>query len=83
MKDLVTKLVDLLNSLKGKKPVVIGIVSVIFILGYFGVQKGYITQDMLDMDFITKQVESFFPTDTLSIPVDTLKTNVIDSLKIN
>lgn len=80
MKELVEKLVALLNSLKGKKPIVIGIVSVIFVLGYFGVQKGYITQDMLDINFITQQVESLFPSDTLSIPVDTLKTTIVDSL---
>ena len=52
MKDLVSKLIKLLLSLKGKKPIVIGIVAVIFILGYFAVQKGYISQDLLDMNLM-------------------------------
>lgn len=72
MKDLVTKLVSLIASLKGKKPIVIGIIVAIFILGYYAVQKGYITQDLLDVNFITKQVESLFSSDTTKVVVDTL-----------
>ena len=72
MKDLVSKLIKLLLSLKGKKPIVVGIVSVIFILGYFAVQKGYISQDVLDMDLIIKEVEKAFASDSTKVVVDTL-----------
>jgi hypothetical protein len=72
MKDLVTKLVSLIVSLKGKKPTIIGTVVVVFILGYFAVQKGYISQDVLDVKFITEQVESILASDSTKVIVDTL-----------
>ena len=72
MKDLVSKLIKLLLSLKGKKPVVIGIVAVIFILGYFAVQKGYISQDVLDMDLIIKEVENALASDSTKVITDSL-----------
>jgi len=82
MKDLVSKLIKLLLSLKGKKPIVIGIVAVIFILGYFAVQKGYISQDVLDMDLIIKEVENAFASDSTKVVVDTLNQAlpVVDTL---
>jgi hypothetical protein len=79
MKDLVTKLVSLIVSLKDKKPAVIGIIVVIFILGYFAVQKGYIPQDLLDIKFITEQVESLFVSDSTKAVVDTLAKPIFDS----
>jgi len=72
MKDLVSKLIKLLLSLKGKKPIVIGIVAVIFILGYFAVQKGYISQDVLDMDLIIKEVENALASDSTKVITDSL-----------
>ena len=72
MKDLVSKLIKLLLSLKGKKPIVVGIVAVIFILGYFAVQKGYISQDVLDMDLIIKEVEKAFASDSTKVITDSL-----------
>jgi hypothetical protein len=72
MKDLVSKLIKLILSLKGKKPIVIGVVAVIFILGYFAVQKGYISQDVLDMNLIIKEVENLFALDSTKVVVDTL-----------
>ena len=72
MKDLVSKLVKLLLSLKGKKPIVIGIVAVIFILGYFAVQKGYISQDLLDINLIIKEVENAFASDSTKVITDSL-----------
>jgi len=80
MKDLVTKLVSLIVSLKDKKPAVIGIIVVIFILGYFAVQKGYIPQDLLDIKFITEQVESLFVSDSTKVVVDTLTQPISDTL---
>jgi len=75
MKDLVSKLIKLLLSLKGKKPIVIGIVAVIFILGYFAVQKGYISQDVLDMDLIIKEVENALASDSTKVITDSLSHN--------
>jgi uncharacterized membrane protein len=72
MKDLVSKLIKLLLSLKGKKPIVIGIVAIIFILGYFAVQKGYISQDLLDMNLIIKEVETAFASDSTKVITDSL-----------
>jgi hypothetical protein len=72
MKDLVSKLIKLLLSLKGKKPIVIGIVAVIFILGYFAVQKGYISQDLLDINLIIKEVENAFASDSTKVITDSL-----------
>ena len=72
MKDLVSKLIKLLLSLKGKKPLVIGIVVVIFILGYFAIQKGYISQDMLDMNLVITHVESLFTSDSTKVVTDSL-----------
>jgi hypothetical protein len=80
MKDLTTKLVSLIVSLKGKKPIVIGIIAVIFILGYFAVQKGYISQDVLDVKFITEQVESLFASDSTKVVIDTLAQPISDTL---
>jgi hypothetical protein len=78
MKDLVTKLVSLIVSLKGKKPAIVGTIVVVFILGYFAVQKGYIPQDLLDVKFITEQVESLFASDSTKVVIDTL--SVVDTL---
>jgi len=72
MKDLISNLIKLVLSLKGKKPIVIGIVVVIFILGYFAVQKGYISQDVLNMNLITKEVENIFTSDSSKVIIDTL-----------
>ena len=82
MKDLVNKLIKLLLSLKGRKPIVIGIVAVIFILGYFAVQKGLISQDLLDMNLITKQVESLFSSDSVKAITDSVShvAPIVDSI---
>jgi len=82
MKDLVNKLIKLLLSLKGKKPIVIGIVAVIFILGYFAVQKGLISQDLLDINLITKQVESLFSSDSVKVITDSIShvAPIVDSI---
>lgn len=78
MKDLVVKLVSLIVSLKGKKPAVIGAIVVVFLLGYFAVQKGYIPQDLIDVKFITEQVDSLFASDSTEVVVDTIP--VIDTI---
>jgi hypothetical protein len=82
MKDLVVKLVSLIASLKGKKPAVIGAMVVVFLLGYFAVQKGYIPQDLIDVKFITEQVDSLFASDSTEVVVDTLNqaSPIIDTI---
>lgn len=72
MKDLVRKTLTLLLSLKDKKPKVILIVLGIFILGYYGVQKGYVPADLLDMNMITEEVEKSLAEDSAKQVVDTL-----------
>lgn len=79
MKDsLVKSLIDLLQKTKGKKPIVIIVTIAVFVLGYFAVQKGYISQDLFDSGILTDQVDSVFSksvADTISaVPsiVDTL-----------
>jgi len=75
MKDsLIKSLMALLQKSKGKKPVVIVITIAVFVLGYFAVQKGYISQDLLDSGILTDQVDSVFSTST----VDSIST--IDSI---
>lgn len=80
MKDLIPKLVAFITSLKGKKPAVMAIVAVIFILVYFAVQKGYIAEGTVDMNFVISQVESLFHTDTAKATIDTLAKPIVDSL---
>jgi hypothetical protein len=72
MKDLVRKLLSVLLSLKDKKPKVILIVLGIFILGYYGVQKGYVPQELLDLDLITEEVEKAVAEDSIKQVTDTL-----------
>ena len=72
MKDLVRKTLTLLLSLKDKKPKVIIIVLGIFILGYYGVQKGYVPADLLDTNMITEEVEKSITEDSLKEVTDTL-----------
>lgn len=72
MKDLIRKLLSVLLSLKDKKPKVILIVLGIFILGYYGVQKGYVPQELLDLDLITEEVEKAIAEDSAKQILDTL-----------
>jgi hypothetical protein len=79
MKDaLVKNLLALLAKVKGKKPVVIAVIIVVFILGYFAVQKGYISQDMIDNFISSGQIDSIFKD---KVVVDTVNTVIVDSIK--
>jgi hypothetical protein len=82
MKDLVRKLLSVLLSLKDKKPKVILIVLGIFILGYYGVQKGYVPQELLDLDLITEEVEKAVAEDSIKQVTDTLfqATPIVDTI---
>jgi hypothetical protein len=84
MKDsLVKSLINLIQKSKGKKPIVIILSIAVIVLGYFAVQKGYISQDLLDSGILTDQVDSLFvdsPIDTLT-NIDTLVVNDTNSIK--
>lgn len=83
MKNLpVNKLISLINAVKGKKPVVIIASIVAIAAAIFAINKGYISEDMLNVDAVVgfidgvvgKEVEAVPVVDTLSIEVmmDTL-----------
>ena len=86
MKNLVSKLLPLVDKFKGKKPIVI-ILSIVAIgAGIFAVQKGYITEESLNFETIINVVSDAFattPTDSVVAPVepiDTLAIEVVDSV---
>ena len=70
---------SLISALKGKKPVVIIACVVIFIVGIFAVKKGYIAEDMLNVDTIVSFVNGALASDSTKAAVDTAA-HVIDSL---
>lgn len=83
MKNLpVNKLISLINAVKGKKPVVI-IASVVAIaVAIFGINKGYISEDMLNVDAIVTFIDGAVGKEAEVVPVvDTpLVDVVIDTL---
>lgn len=79
MKDsLVKNLLALFTKVNGKKPVVIAVTILVFILGYFAVQKGYITQDILDSIISSGQIDSLLKNKSV---IDTVNTVIVDSIK--
>jgi hypothetical protein len=77
----VDKIMPLISSLKGKKPLVIIISAVIFIGGIFAVKQGYISEDLLKSDVIVGFVNDIF-SEKAAVAVDTLASDVIvDTLK--
>jgi hypothetical protein len=73
------KAASLISALKGKKPVVIIACVVIFIVGVFAAKKGYISEDLLDINTIVGFVDNAFASDSTKAVVDTAA-HVIDSL---
>jgi hypothetical protein len=77
---------SLISALKGKKPVVIIACVVIFIVGIFAVKKGYIAEDMLNVDTIVSFVNGALGSDSAQVVVDSAAhvvdtvSNVVDSL---
>jgi hypothetical protein len=74
------KIMNVINLVKGKKPVVI-IISVVAIgLGLFAVSKGYIPESVVDVNSIISYIDGAFG-ETAKV-VDTVATQVvIDSIK--
>ena len=89
MKNLVSKLLPLMDKLKGKKKIVI-ILSIVAIGAYvFAVQKGYIAEDAIKLDVVIDYISNTF-VDSVSIsadniisPVDTLSIEVVDSITVH
>ena len=78
-KNLIGKLLPLVNKLKGKKPIVLILSAVAIAACIFAVQKGYIAEGSIDFGSIIDQVNSAFADSTVA-PIDTLAVEVVDSL---
>ena len=81
MKQLISKyLVPVLQAVKGKKPVVIIVSIVVIAAAIFAAQKGYISQDLVDINLIVKEVGNVFSSsDSVKVVVDSTS-KVVDSL---
>ena len=74
MKNLpIQKILQLLNTLKGKKPAVIGISIGAIIVVYYMISKGYISESAINIDSIITQIDQAFQTDTTKAIIDTTK----------
>lgn len=73
MKQLLEKISPLIEKVKGKKPAVAVVSILAVLLAYYAVSKGYISDALVNPDFIIKSVEDAFS----SKAVDTTATQVI------
>jgi hypothetical protein len=86
MKNLVSKLLPLIDKFKGKKPIVIILSVVAIAAGVFAAQKGYISEESLNFEAIVNVVSDAFaeaPASSVVVPVDsidTLAVEVVDSV---
>jgi hypothetical protein len=87
MKNLVSKLLPLVDKFKGKKPIVIILSAVAIAACIFAIQKGYITESSIDFGSIIDQINNTFadstvviPADSIIAPVDTLSIEIVDSV---
>jgi hypothetical protein len=81
MKNLVSKLLPLIDKFKGKKPIVIILSIVAIAAGLFAVQKGYITEETLNFETIINVVSDAFaitPIDSVVAPVEPIDTLAIE-----
>ncbi len=68
MKNLpIQKILELLNTLKGKKPAVIGISVGAIIIVYYMISKGYISESAININSIITQIDEAFKTDTTAV----------------
>jgi hypothetical protein len=73
----VNKLISLINAVKGKKPVVI-IASVVAIAAaIFAINKGYISEDMLNVDAVVSFIEDAVGKEGEVPVIDTVATQVV------
>jgi hypothetical protein len=87
MKNLVSKLLPLVNKFKGKKPIVLILSAVAIAACIFAIQKGYIAEGSIDFGSIIDQINNTFadstavvPADSIISPVDTLAIEIVDSI---
>jgi hypothetical protein len=74
------KITQVINLVKGKKPIVIILSVVVIGLGLFAVSKGYIPESIIDINSIVSYIDGAFG-ETAKV-VDTVATQVIvDSIK--
>lgn len=81
MKNSLNKLLPLISKLKGKKPAVIIISLVLILFGIYAVEKGYITEGMLDFGSMVDQVDQIM-SDTTQVS-DTILIEKVDTVIIN
>lgn len=68
MKNLpIQKILELLNTLKGKKPAVIGMSVGAIIIVYYMISKGYISESAININSIITQIDEAFKTDTTAV----------------
>ena len=72
MKNLpIQKILELLNTLKGKKPAVVGISIGAVIVVYYMIGKGYISESAININSIITQIDEAFKIDTTAV-IDTI-----------
>jgi hypothetical protein len=84
-KDLIGKLLPLVDKLKGKKPIVLILSAVAIVACIFAIQKGYIAESSIDFGNIIDQISGAFadsaavvvPIDSIAVPIDS---TIVDSL---
>lgn len=68
MKNLpIQKILEVLNTLKGKKPAVVGISIGAVIIVYYMISKGYISESAININSIITQIDEAFKTDTTAV----------------
>ncbi len=83
MKNLVNKLLPLVNKFKGKKPIIVILSVVAIAAGIFAAQKGYITEESLNFEAIVNIVSDAFasaPVDSVVIPIEPIDTLVVEDI---
>ena len=80
MKNLINKLLPLIGKLKGKKPVVIIVSIILVLIGFYAIEKGYITESSLDFGSIIDQVDLIM-VDTTKVS-DTILIEKVDTITI-
>lgn len=73
----VNKLISLINSVKGKKPVVIIASVVVIAAAIFGINKGYISEDMLNVDAVVNFIDGVVSKESEAVAVDTAVVDVV------
>lgn len=73
----VNKLISLINAVKGKKPVVIIASVVVIAAAIFGINKGYISEDVLNVDAVVNFIDGVVSKEAEAVAVDTAVVDVV------